>query len=49
MGPDHPDVATYLEKHAEVLRKLNRAEEANDPQARAKAIRTKPDGKQPAR
>ena len=41
LRPDHPDVATTLENHAELLRKTNRDAEAANLEARAQAIRAK--------
>ena len=41
LGPDHPEVATTLENYAALLRKTNRAAEAAELEARARAIRAK--------
>ena len=41
LGPEHPDVATSLENYAALLRKTARAHEAEEFEARAKAIRAK--------
>lgn len=45
LGPQHPDVATTLESYAALLRKMNREVEAEEMEARARAItsvRSKP-------
>ena len=42
-GPEHPDVATTLENYAALLRQTARADEAERMEARAKAIRAKPE------
>ena len=41
LGPDHPDVAATLENYADLLRKTGRDAEAENMEARAKAIRAK--------
>ncbi len=43
LGPEHPDVATSLENYAALLRQTKRADEAERMEARAKAIRAKPE------
>ena len=42
LGTDHSDVATSLRNYAALLRKLNRATEAEAMEARAKAIQATP-------
>jgi tetratricopeptide (TPR) repeat protein len=39
LGPDHPNVATYLENYASLPRKIGRNAEAAKMEARAQAIR----------
>ncbi len=41
LGPQHPDVAQSLENYAGLLRETGRSEEAEELEARAKAIRAK--------
>ncbi len=41
LGPEHPAVATSLENYAALLRKIGRADEATETEARAKVIRAK--------
>ncbi len=41
LGPEHPYVATSLENYAALLRETDRADEAAEMEARAKAIRAK--------
>ncbi len=41
LGPKHPDVATSLENYASLLRQTGRSAEAQEMEARAKAIRAK--------
>ena len=41
LGPEHPDVATVLENYALLLRKTNREAQAEELEARARAIRAK--------
>ncbi len=41
LGPEHPNVAQVLENYADLLRKMGRAEEATEMEARAQAIRAK--------
>ncbi len=41
LGPEHPAVATSLENYAALLRKTGRGAEAENKEARAKAIRAK--------
>ncbi len=41
VGPDHPNVATFLGNYAALLHKLNRDAEADKMEARAQAIRAK--------
>ncbi len=41
LGPEHPDVAQSLENYAALLRKTGRADEVEELEARAKAIRAK--------
>ncbi len=43
LGPEHPDVAQSLENYAARLRQTARADEAERMEARAKAIRAKPE------
>ena len=38
LGPDHPEVATYLKSWADVLKQLGRREEARELQARAQTL-----------
>ena len=42
LGPDHPKVATVLEKMARFYKKAGKQEEAEKFEEQAKAIRTKP-------
>ena len=41
LGLDHPNVATTVENHADLLRKMGRDAEAGKMEARAQAIRAK--------
>ena len=41
LGPDHPAVAASLQNYAALLRETGRTEEADEMDARAKAIRAK--------
>ena len=41
LGPEHPHVATSLEKYASLLREAGRSAEAASLEVRAKAIRTR--------
>ncbi len=43
LGPEHPHVAQSLENYAALLRQTARADEAERMEARAKAIRAKPE------
>jgi len=49
LGPEHPNLAATLDNYADLLRKMQRAAEAETAEARAKAIWAKqkrePDGK----
>jgi len=47
LGADHPHVAQSLEGYAQLLRKTNRAAEAEKLEGRAKAIRAKHAEKNP--
>ena len=40
-GPEHPNVAPILENYAALLREMDREDEAEEMEARAKAIRAK--------
>jgi tetratricopeptide (TPR) repeat protein len=48
-GPEHPDVATSLENYAALLRDTGRGTEAEELEARAKAIRAKHAKENPVR
>ena len=48
LGPEHSDVAAILENYAVLLRQTGRSAEANEMEARAKAIRAKHAGENPA-
>jgi hypothetical protein len=39
LGPDHPNVATALENHTDLLREMKRGAAARQLEARAQAIR----------
>jgi tetratricopeptide (TPR) repeat protein len=41
LGPEHPEVAENLEKHAILLHKIGQKEKAEELEARAKLIRAK--------
>jgi hypothetical protein len=41
LGPEHPDMATILEKYAAMLRETEREDKAEEMEARAHAIRAK--------
>jgi len=41
LGPEHPNVPRVLDNYAELLRETDRADEAAEMEARAKAIRAK--------
>ncbi|MEE8076725.1 MAG: tetratricopeptide repeat protein [Candidatus Binatia bacterium] len=41
LGPNHPDVAKSLENYAVLLRKTNRANEAEEMEVRAKRIQAR--------
>ncbi len=41
LGPEHPNVPKVLDNYAELLRETDRADEAAEMEARAKAIRAK--------
>jgi len=43
LGPEHPHVAASLENYVALLRETARADEAERMEARAKAIRAKPE------
>ncbi len=47
LGPEHPNVATSLENYAKLLRKTERDAEAEELEARGKAIRARHAEKNP--
>ncbi|HIJ44334.1 MAG: tetratricopeptide repeat protein [Rhodospirillales bacterium] len=47
LGPEHPKVATSLENYAKLLRKTERHAEAEELEARGKAIRARHAEKNP--